>query len=95
METKMDKISGEVSNFCYGFDDFFEERYAVLLSREGKVEFEKVPSASEHFWNEEGFSEIGYVQGLGRDGIKVHLEIDGEKYEDQGFFDLPDPDTEE
>ena len=75
--------------------NFFEERYAVLLSREGKVEFEKMPSASGKFWDEEGFSEIGYVQGLGRDGIKVYLEIDGERFEDQGFFDLPDPDTEE
>jgi hypothetical protein len=90
MQKEIERIRGEVSDFCYGFDDFFEDRYAILL-KEGKVDFVQLPSASENFWNEEGFSEIGYVQGLGLDGIKIHLELDGEKYDDQGFFDLPDP----
>ncbi|MGP6239364.1 hypothetical protein ACNF40_02970 [Cuniculiplasma sp. SKW4] len=85
----LEKIKDEALNFAYEQDDFFDWEYAILF-KDGSVEFEKLPSASD--WEKTGWTEVGKIEGLGSDGIRIRIETEGEiLYDEKGYFNLPDP----
>ncbi|PYB68568.1 hypothetical protein DMB44_04335, partial [Thermoplasma sp. Kam2015] len=86
-----EKAKDEAFRFVYEQDEFFEGRYAILY-KDGSVEFERMPTASD--WNATGWMELGYVEGLGLDGILIKIvdpDTDRVLFEEQGMFNLPEP----
>ncbi len=79
----------EAFRFVYEQTEFFEGRYAILY-KDGSVQFEKMPSASD--WNAAGWIKLGCIEGLGLDGILIKIidpDTDRVLFEEQGLFNLP------
>ena len=89
-------IESQVSKIAYDLDEPFDASYAILYDPDnGKVEIEKNPSSSS--WEKTGWDHIGTIEGLGIDGMKISVwdPSTGEtKFEEEGMFDLPEPEVE-
>ena len=86
-----ESIKEQVYKTTYGFSEFFDYSYAILYDRDGKVEIERLPSASD--WGRTGWIKIGEIEGLGLDGIRIILsdpETDRIILKEEGYFNLPE-----
>ncbi len=91
-KTKWDQIEKQIYDFVYSFDEPWEGTYAILVSKyTGKVEFAKLPDASSDYWEENGWEEIGHIEGIGLDGMVIDVDYKGHKIHEQGYFDIDIP----
>ncbi len=90
-----EKIERTVLDWVRDITEPFEGKWAVLWN-DGAIEFEQLPTASD--WDKTGWTEIGEIEGLGLDGIRIEVvdPCSGKKIlDEQGFFNLVLPEDKE